>query len=214
MATTRIFISYIDPNPDCFRYFIVEYKAAYDITFSRAPDAYSNPIVIEGFEEGVEYTIRITKICCDGTQSAPTTTTYTPVTSDYFYELLFQNDSTDNQNILVQADIQNPVQYPVVPTPFILEITPSSSYLTSRFPISGDTTIPMTGNITVQNVGDFNMFLEITVVDGSGTQIPDSDTETIYYTWGPGASVTFTNFTYGTSPDGIYRVKFTITDPV
>lgn len=206
----RTYVPINDPNPDCVQYYIVEYKAPSDIGYTTAPVAYSSPAVIDGLIDGVTYSIKITKVCCDGNLSTPVTTNYTPDPSLMMFDIRVINSSTNEQSILVLAHINDPLQTPIVPSPYTATLGASSSVDSGSFPLSNLTAQPMSGDITLQNVGSVSFNYAIAVLDGSGTPISGSDAPTA--TIVPGNVDGFNPFAYGASPDDYYRLEITLTD--
>lgn len=75
-----ITIPITDDGTVCNNGYIVQYKLASlpDSDFIRiVPDPIISPIVIQNLEDDTEYTVRITRKCCDGSESDYTETDVT-----------------------------------------------------------------------------------------------------------------------------------------
>lgn len=60
------------PGSPCVSFYTVEYKFDGQPTYILYPQQfYISPIVLEGFQDGALYNIRITRTCCDGVVSDP-----------------------------------------------------------------------------------------------------------------------------------------------
>lgn len=209
----RVYIPFTDPQPDCLIRYIVEYKSPTDIGFNRAPDVFASPAVVDGLTVGVNYTFRITKECCDGTVSTPTTINYTPTSGDYPFYIVCENSASigySTANFGLTIEVEAPTQ--TVYSGDIPFNQSSPPYTVEAPPISAATTMPLEGTITLTNhIGnDTSYNYTISISDPfdspiSGTSFP--------YT-GPivhGEVLTLSDVNFGTSPNG-YKVKITLTD--
>lgn len=207
----RSYISFSDPNPDCLIRYIVEYKAHTDITFNRAPDVFTSPAVVYGLTAGVAYDFRITKECCDGTISPPTTVTYTPSAGQPFM-VEYINNATTGELIAyfgVTFDVYSPNQRLYDAVTAFNQAFPGSA---SGSAVAAGTSMPLMGEFVLQNnpgnANDYNYTVSITDISGnpiSGTTFPYTGTIL------NGDNENFNSVNYGTSTNG-YKVTITLTD--
>jgi hypothetical protein len=55
----------------CSIYYRTEYKLTTEGGYHLLPDVYTPPVVINNLVDDTEYDVRITRFCCDGSQSVP-----------------------------------------------------------------------------------------------------------------------------------------------
>lgn len=211
----RVFIPIVDPNPECFQFYRVEYKTPTDLGYSTAPDSYSNPIIIDGLIAGVEYTFRITKICCDGVASNPTTITHTPTPSIYPTKIVLLHNSAagpGDASFITDLRVDSPEQiFFSGPLPFIRGTpnTISLPPLDNSTAMPASTAYPILLNNDLSNATDYDYSISIT--DWNGDPIMDSSfpyTGTIVS--GEALNIPPT-ITYGTTTNG-YIITIEITD--
>lgn len=66
-----------DMADTCTARFGVQYRITGTPAWSSTPDQYDSPIIIPGLLSATQYDYRITRYCCNGAPSAPTTGTFT-----------------------------------------------------------------------------------------------------------------------------------------
>lgn len=207
----RTFITINDSDTGCYQYYIVEYKAPTDIGFSRAPDAFGSPAVIDGLSDGVEYTIRITKVCCDGTLSTPVTTSYTPIAGMPFTIELYNNATPPPNDLDLNIDI-------TLASPSQTFYSGSASAIFgggiyNGTPMPADASMPASGDISFLNMlsNGKDLAYEINIYDGDDNPIMDSS---FPYSGvaGSGSTISIPSVTYGTATS--YKLIFDFTDTV
>lgn len=71
----KITIPITDDDTECNQGYIAEYKLTSDSEYTRVfPDPTGSPIEIVGLLDDVEYNVRITRKCCNGSYSPVTST--------------------------------------------------------------------------------------------------------------------------------------------
>lgn len=61
----------------CTQYYIVEYRPTGVSGWSTAsPNITAPPIVLEDLVDNISYDLKVTRVCCNGAKSTPTTTTF------------------------------------------------------------------------------------------------------------------------------------------
>lgn len=69
----KVTIPVDDHETECNEGYIVEYKLTGEVDYTRQyPDPITEPIVITNLLDDSEYDIRITRKCCNGSESDPT----------------------------------------------------------------------------------------------------------------------------------------------
>lgn len=69
-----ITIPITDDTTECNEGYIVEYKITTDVDYTRVfPDQLGSPVVITGLLDDTLYDVRVTRKCCNGSFSTPTT---------------------------------------------------------------------------------------------------------------------------------------------
>lgn len=209
----RTYIPINDSSSECFLYYIVEYKASTDIGYSTAPVAYGSPAVINGLLEGVEYSIRITKVCCDNTQGTPTTITYTPQSGGLPFTIISAFNATTGLNAEMGVVVQfyNPFQEVYNNN---TNFSASGAINNSGIPVSSITTMPATGYMALSNPPSNGVAFdyEIDIKDQndgviSGTSFPYTGTILSNQT------INFDPVSYGDGNGNGYKITVTLTDP-
>lgn len=207
-----VYIPLEDSSGDCVQYYITEYKAASDPGYSTAPQQFASPIMIAGLIEGVEYEIRITKVCCNGQLGTPVTTTYTVDPSNNPVTIYFINNATTgptDANIGIGVSAVSPVQNMFSGDVVFIQSLPN---MVGAVPLDNTTTMPAEGDMYIinhlGNAVDYDYTISIT--DGNDDPIGDSSfpyTGTIL----SNQTININSVVYGTSTNG-YKITYELSD--
>ena len=78
MALKNVTIPITDHDSVCSSGYLVRYKASFETSWTIVtPTPIIPPIVLVGLLNATLYNLEISRYCCDGTTSNPTTTTFT-----------------------------------------------------------------------------------------------------------------------------------------